>query len=88
MQPITGVVTHKTLEPIDIGIIVVYFIVVFAIGFYFSMRERTGPTRPCKWPRTLTSFLLSSAFPKMSVKSFLVPRARWPEARRGRCWWT
>ena len=42
MQPITGVVTHKTLEPIDIGIIVVYFIVVFAIGFYFSMRERTS----------------------------------------------
>src|SRR6266404_2498155 len=42
MEQATQVLTHKSLEPIDIGIIVVYFIVVFAIGFYFSMRERTS----------------------------------------------
>ncbi|MGH9577778.1 MAG: sodium:solute symporter family transporter, partial [Terriglobales bacterium] len=34
--------THRTLAPLDIGIIVVYFIVVFAIGFYFARKERTS----------------------------------------------
>lgn len=38
----TTAVTHRTLEPVDIGIIVVYFIIVFAIGFYFSRKERTS----------------------------------------------
>src|SRR5215475_4981683 len=42
MQPATQVMTHKSLEPIDIGIIAAYFLVVFAIGFYFSLRERTS----------------------------------------------
>src|SRR5438552_8660409 len=34
--------THKGLEPIDIAIIAVYFVVVFAIGFYFARRERNS----------------------------------------------
>src|SRR5690348_13076726 len=42
MQQVTQVVTHKSLEPIDIAIIIAYFIVVFAIGFYFSLKERTS----------------------------------------------
>ena len=35
-------VTYKALESIDIAIITVYFIIVFAIAFYFSRRERTS----------------------------------------------
>jgi solute:Na+ symporter, SSS family len=34
--------THKVLSAADIVIIVLYFCVVFAIGFYFSLRERTS----------------------------------------------
>src|SRR5438105_9552644 len=40
MEQVTQVLTHKSLEPIDIAIIAVYFVVVFAIGFYCSMKER------------------------------------------------
>jgi SSS family solute:Na+ symporter len=35
-------VSHRTLQPLDIAIIAVYFVVVFSIGFYFSMKERTS----------------------------------------------
>src|SRR5579863_1571332 len=35
-------VTHRTLAPVDLVIIVVYFILVFGIGFYFSRKERTS----------------------------------------------
>src|SRR6185503_14321111 len=35
-------VSHRTLEPIDIAIIAVYFVVIFGIGFYFARRERTS----------------------------------------------
>jgi SSS family solute:Na+ symporter len=35
-------VTHRTLAPIDLAIIAVYFIMVFGIGFYFSRKERTS----------------------------------------------
>jgi solute:Na+ symporter, SSS family len=35
-------VSHRTLEPIDIAIIAVYFVIVFGIGFYFSRKERTS----------------------------------------------
>src|SRR5947207_1167302 len=42
MEQVTGVLTHKSLEPIDIGIILAYFAIVFAIGFYFSPKERTS----------------------------------------------
>src|SRR5437764_9779178 len=42
MEQATQVLTHKSLEAIDIAIILAYFAVVFAIGFYFSMRERTS----------------------------------------------
>lgn len=34
--------THKVLSTADLVIIVLYFLVVFAIGFYFSRRERTS----------------------------------------------
>src|ERR1700730_13936873 len=34
--------THKALTGIDIAIIAVYFIVIFAIGFYFARKERTS----------------------------------------------
>jgi len=42
MQQVSEVLTHKSLEPIDIAIIVAYFVLVFAIGFYFSRKERTS----------------------------------------------
>jgi SSS family solute:Na+ symporter len=35
-------VSHRTLQPLDIGIIAVYFVIVFSIGFYFSLKERTS----------------------------------------------
>jgi SSS family solute:Na+ symporter len=35
-------VTHRTLAPVDLVIIAVYFVVVFGIGFYFSRKERTS----------------------------------------------
>jgi solute:Na+ symporter, SSS family len=34
--------THRTLAPIDLLIVGIYFIIVFAIGFPFSRRERTS----------------------------------------------
>src|SRR5258708_29068168 len=34
--------THKALTGIDITIIAVYFVIVFAIGFYFARKERTS----------------------------------------------
>src|SRR5215467_4061166 len=35
-------VTHRTLAPIDLAIIALYFVVIFGIGFYFSRKERTS----------------------------------------------
>src|SRR6266852_4373440 len=35
-------VTYRTLAPVDVVIIAFYFLVVFAIGFYFSRKERTS----------------------------------------------
>lgn len=35
-------VTHRTLAPVDLVIIAVYFVIVFGIGFYFSRKERTS----------------------------------------------
>jgi SSS family solute:Na+ symporter len=35
-------VTHRTLAPVDIGIISAYFVVIFGIGFYFARKERTS----------------------------------------------
>jgi SSS family solute:Na+ symporter len=35
-------VTHKVLSTVDVVIIALYFLVVFAIGFYFSRQERTS----------------------------------------------
>ncbi len=35
-------VTHKALTQIDVVIIAVYFVIIFAIGFYFARRERTS----------------------------------------------
>ena len=39
---VTEVLTHKSLAPIDVAIIVAYFVLVFAIGFYFTLKERTS----------------------------------------------
>src|SRR5438067_13364047 len=35
-------VTHRTLAPVDLAIIGIYFVVIFGIGFYFARRERTS----------------------------------------------
>jgi SSS family solute:Na+ symporter len=35
-------VTHRTLAPLDIGIITIYFVLIFGIGFYFARKERTS----------------------------------------------
>ena len=35
-------VTHRTLAPVDLAIIGIYFALVFGIGFYFATRERTS----------------------------------------------
>jgi len=35
-------VTHRTLQPVDLAIILSYFVVIFGIGFYFSRKERTS----------------------------------------------
>ena len=35
-------ITHRTLAPIDLIIIAVYFVLIFGIGFYFSLKERTS----------------------------------------------
>src|SRR6201997_3727851 len=34
--------SHRALAPLDLGIIAVYFLIVFAIGMYFSRKERTS----------------------------------------------
>src|SRR3954466_14497764 len=33
---------HRVLSTVDIAIIVVYFLIIFAIGMYFARRERTS----------------------------------------------
>ena len=35
-------ITHRTLATLDIVIIAIYFLIVFAIGFWFSRKERTS----------------------------------------------
>jgi solute:Na+ symporter, SSS family len=35
-------ITHRTLATLDLIIIGIYFLIVFAIGFYFSLKERTS----------------------------------------------
>jgi len=35
-------VTHRTLAPLDLAIVGIYFALVFGIGFYFARRERTS----------------------------------------------
>jgi solute:Na+ symporter, SSS family len=35
-------VTHKTLTGLDLGIIGVYFLIIFGIGFYFARKGRTS----------------------------------------------
>jgi len=34
--------THRVLGTLDLAIIGLYFVIVFAIGFYFARRERTS----------------------------------------------
>ncbi len=40
----TEVTTHRALETLDIGIIAVYFLIVFAIGYYFARARKPPPT--------------------------------------------
>src|ERR1700687_3108926 len=35
-------VTHRTLAPVDLAIIGIYFVIIFGIGYYFSRKERTS----------------------------------------------
>lgn len=43
MPPVSAIaVTHRSLAPLDIVVIAVYFLIVFAIGFHFSRRERSS----------------------------------------------
>lgn len=43
MPPVSAIaVTHRSLAPLDIAVIAVYFLIVFAIGFHFSRRERSS----------------------------------------------
>ena len=42
MNQTLAVITHRTLAPVDLAIIGLYFLVVFAIGFYFARKERTS----------------------------------------------
>ena len=35
-------VTHRTLATVDLVIIGLYFLIVFAIGFYFARKERSS----------------------------------------------
>src|SRR2546426_7388655 len=42
MEQVTQVLTHKSLSRADLVIIGLYFVLVFAIGFYFSLKERTS----------------------------------------------
>jgi hypothetical protein len=35
-------ISHRLLSPIDLGIVAIYFVIVFTIGFYFSRKERTS----------------------------------------------
>src|ERR1700737_3998279 len=34
--------THRTLAPVDLAIIGIYFLIIFGIGYYFSRKERTS----------------------------------------------
>src|SRR5690349_21782310 len=35
-------ITHRTLAPIDLIIIGIYFLIIFSIGLYFALKERTS----------------------------------------------
>jgi SSS family solute:Na+ symporter len=36
------VLTHRTLTTVDLGVIAIYFAIIFSIGFYFARKERTS----------------------------------------------
>src|SRR5262249_31575816 len=38
----TAGITHRTLATADVGIIGIYFLLIFAIGFYFARKGRTS----------------------------------------------
>src|SRR5215468_9699572 len=40
--PVQAAATHRVLQPVDVTIIAIYFLIVFAIGFYFARRKRTS----------------------------------------------
>jgi SSS family solute:Na+ symporter len=42
MNQVQSTITHRTLAPLDLAIIGLYMLIVFAIGFYFARKERTS----------------------------------------------
>src|SRR5258708_6759165 len=43
MPPIAAAaITHKSLAGLDIAIIAVYFLIIFAIGYYFARKEKSS----------------------------------------------
>lgn len=42
MNHTTSALSHRALAPVDLAIIGCYFAIVFAIGFYFSRKERNS----------------------------------------------
>src|SRR5262249_39787902 len=65
-------VTHKILSTADVVIIILYFCVVFAIGFYFSLKERTSAdyflaNLQVEWFAIKTSLFVSN----ISTKHFI-----------------
>ena len=42
MNQVLSTITHRTLAPLDLAIIGLYLLIVFAIGFYFARKERTS----------------------------------------------
>ena len=76
MQQAAGVLTHKSLEPIDIAVILAYFVIVFAIAFYFSLKERTSAdyflaSRNVGWFAIGSSLFVSN----ISTEHFKIGRA-------------
>ena len=41
-SPAAAVVTTKALTGLDIGIIAVYFVIIFGIGVYFARKGRSS----------------------------------------------
>ena len=40
--PAQAAATHRVLQSVDIAVIAIYFLIIFAIGLYFARKERTS----------------------------------------------